>query len=119
MHYVLLVEDDTEIRELLAEMFESAGIAVEAAENGEEALVCMRRAKPCVIVLDLMMPVMNGWQLRAQMLDDAALADIPVIVVSGAGDLLESSPSLKANEVFAKPVPWTTLLAAVKRHCGS
>ena len=117
MHHTLLVEDDSDLRELLTEMLESAGFSVEGATNGVEALDSLRRRRPTIVILDLMMPVMDGWQLRARMLEDEALADIPVIVVSGVGDLCESSAALKARDVFAKPVAWPTLLAALRRHC--
>jgi CheY-like chemotaxis protein len=117
MHHLLLVEDDSEIRELLTEMLEGEGFSVALATNGVEALERLRRDRPCVVILDLMMPVMDGWQLRSRMLDDASLADIPVIVVSGAGDLVETSAALQAKDVFAKPVRWPILLDAIRRHC--
>lgn len=118
MPHVLLVEDDVETRELLTEMLTRAGFEVVGATNGSEGLARMKSERPAVVVLDLRMPVMNGWQMRARMLEDASLADIPVIVVSGANDLHASSADLKAAEIFAKPVAWPTLLAALRRHCG-
>jgi CheY-like chemotaxis protein len=116
MLHVLLVDDDSEIRELLAELLVSAGFGVDVAANGVEALACLKSHRPSVVILDLMMPVMSGWQLRARMLEDESLSAIPVIVVSGAGDLCESSAALGAREVFAKPVAWPTLLAALRKH---
>src|SRR3954466_15960439 len=117
MPRVLLVEDDVEIRELLTEMFTGAGFVVDTATNGAEALARLKSERPCVVVLDLMMPVMTGWQLRAVMLADASLADIPVIILSGAGDLSQATIGLEGKQVFAKPVRWPTLLAAVQTHC--
>jgi CheY-like chemotaxis protein len=117
MHHILLVDDDNEVRELLTEMLESAGFAVETARNGVEALDALRRRRPTLVILDLMMPVMDGWQLRARMLEDEPLANIPVIVMSGAGDLCERSEALSARELYAKPVAWPTLLEALRRHC--
>ena len=114
MSRVLLVEDDVEIRELLTEMLVHAGFEVVTATNGSEGLARMKSERPAVVILDLMMPVMDGWQMRARMLDDESLADIPVIVVSGTGDLRESAAGLKAERVFAKPVSWPTLLDALR-----
>ena len=114
---ILVVEDDVEIRELLAEMLADAGYRVEVAANGAEGLKRLAQERPCVVILDLMMPVMDGWQLRQRMLADPALSDIPVIIVSGAADLPDTTAPLAARHVFAKPVRWPTLLAAVQAHC--
>lgn len=113
---VLVVEDDIEIRELLAEMLADAGYRVSVASNGAEALARLAEERPSLVILDLMMPVMDGWTLRARMLSDPSLADIPVIVVSGAADLPRATASLAAARVLAKPVRWPTLLAAVRAH---
>jgi CheY-like chemotaxis protein len=118
MSGVLIVEDDNEIRELVAEMLADCGYAVLTASNGQEALDCLKAcARPCVILLDLMMPVMDGWQLRAELLADPALADVPVVVVSGAADVQQSSASLRAVKVLTKPVRWPALLECVQAHC--
>ena len=84
---VVVVDDDTETREALAEELESHGLRCLTAEDGREALDIMHHGQPQVdaVVLDLMMPVMDGWQVLARMRTDDSLRDIPVLVIS-AGD---------------------------------
>lgn len=82
---VLVVEDDPDIREALAEALGYEGYDVLLAENGQEALDVLREhSRPHVILLDLLMPVMSGWQFRQEQLADPALAGIPVVVVSAS-----------------------------------
>ena len=88
------------------------------ARNGAEELAALRAGPaPCVVLLDLMMPVMDGWILRAEMLADPALAQIPVVVVSGAADLESKTSQLKAARVLTKPVKWPVLLDSVRVYC--
>lgn len=115
---VLIIEDDDEIREILAEMLTDKGYPVITARNGVEGLTAMRSSLlPCVVLLDLMMPVMDGWALRREMLADPKLAQIPVVVVSGAADLESKASQLKAACVLTKPVKWPVLLDSVRAHC--
>jgi len=86
---VLVVEDNRELRELLVDLLESDGYQVSAAENGEEALEKARLRRPELILLDLMMPVMNGWQFRERQLQDPSLSDVPVIVLSAFASNLD------------------------------
>ncbi|WP_242339575.1 MULTISPECIES: response regulator [unclassified Anaeromyxobacter] len=82
---VLVVEDDPDIREALAEALGGEGYDVALAENGQDALDVLRDCpRPDVILLDLLMPVMSGWQFRQEQLADPALAGIPVVVVSAS-----------------------------------
>src|SRR4051794_32625764 len=79
---VLVVEDDASIRDALAQLLASEGYAVDTSENGARALDRLRSAAaPDVIVLDLRMPVMDGWQFRAEQRRDPDLASIPVIAI--------------------------------------
>ncbi|HEY2746398.1 MAG TPA: response regulator [Polyangia bacterium] len=116
---VLVVEDDEDIRADLAAILRVKGFAVDEAANGKEALTRLRQgARPCVIVLDLMMPVMNGWELRAEMLGEHALAAIPVVVVSGKGRIApDEEATLMPAAVLVKPFELTELLALVGRYC--
>jgi CheY-like chemotaxis protein len=117
MTTILIVEDEDEIRELLAEMLVDHGFVVSTARNGEEALRALGNgALPNVVLLDLMMPVMDGWKFRAEMLADPRLATIPVIIVSGAADVQDGSEALKAARVLTKPVKWPVLLESVQAH---
>ena len=113
---VLIVEDDLDTREMLGRFLELEGYNVETAENGKRALERLGSGVgACVILLDLMMPVMDGWQFRQEQIRDAALADIPVIVVSAAGrDRLEK---IQANAYLSKPVDLDELLGCVTQFC--
>ena len=114
---VLIVEDDEDIRADLAAILSLKGFAVEQAANGLEALERMRGGLPCVVLLDLMMPEMNGWELRAAMRSDLRMRDVPVVVVSGAGRLEEAAASLDAAAVLPKPFELAQLLELVARFC--
>src|SRR5205823_13422880 len=84
---VLIVDDDPALRESLSEVLEDAEYSPLVAANGQEALAFLRQGyKPCVILLDLMMPIMDGWQFRAAQLADPDLGPIPVVVLSAVND---------------------------------
>ena len=93
MAKILVVEDNDDVREMMAVTLELEGHQVSTAVNGRDALEQLRTGdKPCVILLDLMMPVMNGWELRREIESDPALADVPVIVISAAtGELVRNT----------------------------
>lgn len=110
MRCVLVVEDDVDIRELEADALASEGYAVQQAANGLDALQLARVCHPCVVVLDLMMPVMTGWEFRAAQRMDPELAAVPVIVVSAVG-----GEGLAAARTLAKPFELAELLGAVEQ----
>lgn len=110
---VLVVDDDLDIREAMADALETAGYGVVAAENGEAALARMREQRPCVVVLDLMMPVCDGWQLVERMREDPELASIPVCVLSA----MAQNPPPGMACVLGKPVQLLRLLTAVRQYC--
>src|SRR5687767_6429158 len=87
MHTVLVVEDDPDIRELVTEVLGQAGYRVAEAENGQVALDFLRgHDGPCIVLLDLMMPVLSGPELLEIMAEDERLAMLPVVVVSAVAD---------------------------------
>jgi CheY-like chemotaxis protein len=113
---VLIVEDDLDTREMLGRFLELEGYTVETAENGKRALERLGSGVgACVILLDLMMPVMDGWQFRQEQIRDATLANIPVIVVSAAGR--ERLERIHANAYLSKPVDLDELLGCVTQFC--
>jgi CheY-like chemotaxis protein len=114
---ILIVEDDALTREALTCMLEEDGYQVQSAANGRDALDRLRRSgAPDLILLDLMMPVMNGWDfIRAQM-KDPALAAIPVVVCSGTSDCKQQAAALGAAGYLKKPIEFDTLLQAVRNH---
>ncbi len=113
---VMLVEDDPDIRAMISQLLELEGYRVVAFANGVEALRELRAGlSPAVILLDLMMPVMNGWQFRAEQTQDPRLAAIPVVVISGDGRVSDKSPQVEADGYLRKPIDLDVLLAAVAR----
>jgi CheY-like chemotaxis protein len=113
---VFIVEDDFDVRELFADTLAEAGYDVATAANGQEALERLRvsQAAPGVILLDLMMPVMDGWQMKRELASDPSLAEIPVVMMTASRNLGSVS-----GDVLLKPFPLDALLATVERHCGS
>jgi len=116
---VLVVEDDSDALDLITTILEDAGYDVLRAANGLEALARLaeRRGRCDLILLDLMMPVMNGWDFRRKQREVGALADIPVILMSAGAHLAAASDGLDAAGSMTKPVDPDDLIAIVKRHC--
>ena len=117
---VLVVDDQEDARTSLAEILRIEGYRVAAAADGQEALEYLRsHPSPNVILLDLMMPGMNGWEFRRRQLADPATAPIPVAVISGA-DLSEQNQSLlQAVGHFVKPLQIERVLETVAACCGA
>jgi CheY-like chemotaxis protein len=102
---VLIVDDDGETRELLRFTLTGIGYDVVAVADGREALRYMRsHAETCIVVLDLMLPEMDGATFRAAQLRDRSLAWIPVVVVSGAIDAVDRARALRAQSLLKKPL---------------
>src|SRR4051812_37667489 len=84
---VLIVEDERDIRDTLEEVLKYEGFSVHSSSNGQEALTLLKTIeRPCLILLDMMMPVMNGWEFLQMQRQDEILATIPVVVVSAGGE---------------------------------
>jgi CheY-like chemotaxis protein len=116
---VLVVEDDVDIQEALVRVLESEGYAVATAENGQAAIDYLRRSPPPrVILLDLMMPVMDGWQFRGEQKRDPTLAGIPVIVLSAYESPQPATATVDAASYLRKPIDLDLLLATVRRYCA-
>lgn len=116
MATVLLVEDNDDVREMMGLALELDGHKVHAAANGREALSRLDEGlRPCLILMDLMMPVMNGWELRAALTSDPALRDIPVVVVSAV--TTDIAHGLKDTAYVPKPVDIDRLLEMVCQYC--
>ena len=114
---VLIVEDDADLREMMAQLLSLEGFRATAVANGREALEYLHEADvPQVILLDLMMPVMDGWEFRRKQQADPALASVPVIVLS-ALDLARAG-NLDATAFLKKPLDFDHLLALVREHCA-
>jgi CheY-like chemotaxis protein len=118
MASVMIVEDDRDTREMLARFLELEGFDVREAPNGQVALESLREdSRTCVILLDLMMPVMNGWQFRKAQTSDPELSKIPVVVVTAAG-ARDQIPAIDADAWLSKPVDFDRLLATIDPLCS-
>jgi len=118
-HPILVVEDDELIRDSLVEYLDEQGYQAVGAVDGVDALAKLRRsdALPCVIVLDLMMPNMDGRAFREEQLRDARLASIPVVVLSAYRDVAKNAAELAVEHYLAKPLKLAALLELVQMHC--
>lgn len=111
------MEDDEDIRESLRDLLESEGYAVSTAANGQEALARLTAPeRPCLILLDMMMPVMSGAEFLTVLREDQALAPIPVIVVSAwPKEAAKSGADIQG--FVQKPVDLDRLLAFIRQYC--
>ena len=118
---VLVIDDDADIRFAAVMLLQSDGYTAVAAENGREALRLLRRGvRPQLILLDLRMPVMDGFAFRAAQLADPALARIPVVVVSADGARVpKAAKELRAVAAVEKPVDGDELLGVVNEFCAA
>lgn len=114
---ILVVDDDPDIRDSLREVLEDEGYDVSCVGNGQEALDHLKAAspRPCVILLDLMMPVMDGWQFRKEQKQHPEIADIPLVVITATG---KRPVLVDAAELVMKPLDLNRLFEAVQRYCG-
>jgi CheY-like chemotaxis protein len=118
-HRVLVVDDDPDIRETVIEVLQENGHRAQGASNGVEALERLRGSDelPCLILLDLMMPTMDGQAFRAEQLRDPQLSPIPVVVISAFRDSAEKAKELDAAAHLTKPVSLDELMDVVARFC--
>lgn len=119
MKPILVVDDDGEMRDRLRTLLHLEGFAVETAANGRDALDQLEAGlRPCVIVMDLMMPVMNGYEFRQQQLQYPELARIPVITYSGLAEI--GARARQAADGFGTRPPTDVdgILTLVRQHCG-
>lgn len=116
---VLLVEDDTSVRELLRVLLEGEGYEIHEARDGLDGLLKAQFTKPDLLILDLMMPDVDGERVLIQLRSEPKLADIPVVVVSGKYDALNRCKDLLGDEnVFPKPFEPTKLLDRIGELVG-
>jgi CheY-like chemotaxis protein len=114
---ILIVEDDADLREALSEVLRDEGYRVEMAADGREALDRLRReSRPSLILLDLTMPVMNGWQFRDEQRRDPDLSGIPVVVLSASDRLAEKMGPLGITDYVRKPIELGHLLRMIERY---
>jgi two-component system, chemotaxis family, chemotaxis protein CheY len=114
---VLVVDDDPDILQTLGLCLSSEGYRVLMAANGKEALDILDREHPSVILLDLMMPVMDGWQFVAE-LDQRGRRDVPLLILSADRSVQGHAQQLRANGHLAKPFDLDELLSKVQHLTG-
>ena len=114
---VLIVEDDADLREMMAQLLSLEGFQAATVANGSEALQYLHNGhvKPDVILLDLMMPVMDGWEFRRKQQADPAFADVPVIVLSALDQ--SRAADVQAEAFLKKPLDFDRLLQLVRQYC--
>ena len=116
---ILIVDDEALLRMLIEDLLTEEGYRVDGAADGATALQFLQQgARPCLIFLDLMMPIMNGWEFRQQQLRDPHLATIPVVIVSA----VQAGRSLNALDpagYLPKPLDFDRLLALAAQYCGT
>ncbi len=114
---VMVVDDDADIRETIAQLLERHGFSVTTAADGGEALRSLQTGKhPSLILLDLMMPYVSGEEFRRLQLEDTTLARIPVVLLSGAGRIDQIAQRMSV-EVLPKPIELSKLVETVRRFC--
>lgn len=111
---ILVVEDDERVLEAITEFLAMMGYPVNAAHNGEEAIDQARDTHPSLILLDLSMPVMDGWEFLRRRPSEPSVADVPVIVISA---LVSGTPE-GADDFLTKPVDVGRLLSMLDHYCG-
>ncbi|HEX8109216.1 MAG TPA: response regulator [Kofleriaceae bacterium] len=111
--FVLIVDDDPDLLDVTSFVVENEGIAVETARNGKEALALLATGRlPALVLLDMMMPVMNGWEFLAAVANERLFKGIPIVVLTAA----EHAEVLGAMEVLSKPTDLKELIRVVERY---
>lgn len=114
-HSVLVVEDDDDIRNAIVDLLESEGYKAESAVNGKDALEKLGNInKPCLVLLDMMMPIMNGRQFLDEVMKDSKLAPLPILIVSAVADKTNTEGSVG---FLKKPIDIDVVLDLVSQYC--
>ena len=113
---ILIVEDDADLREMMAQLLTLEGYRAETVANGRDALEYLRQGdRPDLILLDLMMPIMDGWEFRRRQREDPELATVPVVVLSALDQT--RAADLGGTAFLKKPLDFDRLLQLVRQHC--
>lgn len=116
-HSILVVEDDEDIRNALTDLLEDEGYHTESAVNGKDALKILGEIpRPCLVLLDMMMPIMNGRQFLDEVMKDSKLAPIPILIVSAIADKTNIEGSIG---FLKKPIDIDVVLNVVSQYCSS
>ena len=116
---VMVVDDDQDISDILSEILTRAGHSVVTARNGVEALEKLKSVRPALILLDLNMPVMDGFEFRRLQRLDPAVAQVPTVIMSALYQMRERIAHLGVDDALEKPIALERLLQVVEHFCGS
>ena len=117
---ILIVDDDNDIRETFAEALRMVGYVVHTAPDGKAALEMLAElAPPCLILLDLMMPIMNGEEFRKRQVVSPVLAKIPVVVITADRDAQQKAMRIGVTEGLSKPIDFESLSNVARKYCGA
>jgi CheY-like chemotaxis protein len=118
-HRVLIVDDHPDIREALGIVMELRGVQAVLAGSGSEALAKLadQDLRPCVVLLDINMPDLDGWAVRERMREDPDLASVPVVLLTGNYVDVERARQLGIRGYLRKPIDVHQVLGAVEQHC--
>jgi two-component system cell cycle response regulator DivK len=118
---VLLVEDNDINRDMLTRRLSRAGLTVITAQDGETALETMRRAQPGVVLMDMTLPILDGWEATQQAKTDPTIADIPIIALTAhaMAEDRERAMSVGCSEYETKPIDFPALLAKIYQFLGA
>ncbi len=114
---ILIIDDDRDTRESLAEVLADHGFSTATAANGEEGIRMALDHRPRLVLLDLMMPVMSGWDVRPAMKRIPEVCDIPIVVLSGVDDVHHQVTYLDVDGYLRKPVDLKILVEVVRGYC--
>ncbi len=116
-HSILVVEDDYDIRTAMVQLLESEGYHAESASNGQEALNLLDKiSKPCLVLLDMMMPIMNGREFLDALTKKSNLAPLPVLIVSAIADASDTTGSVG---FIKKPIDIEVVLKIIHQYCNN
>lgn len=117
-HSILVIDDDADIRETLTEILGDEGYRVTGVRNGREALDYLgAQTRPSLILLDMMMPEMDGWRFRQEQQRNPAISGIPVVILSAHGNVREAALALGVADYLRKPLRVENLLEIAERYC--
>lgn len=117
MHQVLVVDDEDDVRDAIATLLRVEGFDVAAASGVEDAYRQIRQGlRPCLVLLDLHMPGLDGWVFIDRMANERCLADVPVVIVSGKVDQ-QARAVARGYDFLVKPMDPQTIITAVECHC--
>lgn len=115
---VLIIDDDADVREAISLLLSSEGHHSVAVNDGHQALECLEQGVPvCLILLDLMMPGMNGAEFRAKQRLDPRISSIPVVIITADGNAEGKARQLEVDGVLRKPMDAAILVSTVRKYC--